>query len=178
MTWSPISDPLRCTFSNWQGYAHAHLENYNNGGGIGIYSHSGNKPNDPSQVFLQATQPLMGNEAVSGVFVSFRNQPWASLLTRPFTGNSTDFNNLRVAVSSIQGVEKLTLENPVGQQARQQTEVLFLHKNCSDTLEATPIEQRPSLPANVFKCQLQLLLLNAIKETLQNLPHPANATRA
>lgn len=26
MTWSPISDPLRCTFSNWQGYAHAHLK--------------------------------------------------------------------------------------------------------------------------------------------------------
>ena len=109
MTWSPISDPLRCTFSNWQGYAHAHLENYNNGGGIGIYSHTGPRPNDPSQVFFQATQPPTGNQAVSGIFVSFRNQPWASFLTKPFTGNSTDFNNLRVAISSIQRVEKLTL---------------------------------------------------------------------
>lgn len=140
-SWTPISDPTRCTQVGWQGYTHAHLENYF-GGGIGIYTHSGPKPDGSSPVFFQ-TAANGRNE----IFPTFRINSVSPNPMLPFTGNSGDWNSLRVAAISVQGVTKFAMENPSTQQIRQITRLTFFHKGCNSPL---------------LNCHLEVHFLNAV----------------
>lgn len=133
--WSPASDS-RCALQNWQGYSHAHIKNVNQGGGIGMYTHTGPKPDNPSMAFFQpytAEADQHGvNAHIQGTFASFRNTPYTKeqKVTKPFSGNSTNDDLRRTAIRSYQGIGKFMMENPATQQIRQQFYITFFNKRC------------------------------------------------
>ena len=159
MTWAPTAGP-NCLYPYMQGWAHAHLENANTVGGIGIYSHSGPKPSGSSQVFFQATPVSVTSPvAYSGIIVAFNKATALENLPKPFTGNSTDNNVRRVAVVTVQGVEKFGIDNP-GSQVRQQTEINLIHKGCA---------AKAGVPDKM--CEIQVQFMNAISGSNSSDPY-------
>ena len=146
---SPYSNHPSCVQKNRLGFTHAHFKNFTDGNsvrGLGLYSYTGPTPVDSSLAFFQTDQIN-----IQGNFAMFRNCNGSDCsganVPRPFSGSSADFNLLRVAIVSYQGLARFSMESPQRQQVRQQIVI---------NIEGL------TQPANRRKPAIQYLLATAI----------------
>lgn len=125
---SPHSNIPDCIKKDRVGFTYAHYKNFTDSNsikGLGLLSYTGPTPVDTSLGFFQ---PDVTN--IQGNFASFINCSSAigcsgANVPRPFSGTSSNFDLLRVAFVTMQGLSRLSLESPSTQQAKQQVVVSF-----------------------------------------------------
>lgn len=153
---TPSSNSPNCSDKTKWGQMHSHYKNEinsSNPGGVGIFTTSGPLLWDSSSLgFFQP--PTTGLPGIQGNFVGFRCGNKCLLGTGdpknvfPFSGNSTDFDQLRFSLISTQTLPWLYAQDEKTQQVRQQ--MLFTLENISGT------------------GSIQYLFPNAIKGIYQN----------
>ena len=132
---TPTSNTSICENKNWLGFSHAHFKRYADkygSAGIGVYTHSRPKPVGGGLAFFQPYDQYgdhaRSNQYIQGTFVShqcYKNNCPSSEVFYHFGAGGNNFDKLRVAFISEQGLVKFHLENPSRQQVRQQITVNF-----------------------------------------------------
>ena len=151
---TPASNTPLCPSYNQNlfGFSHVHFNRTSASGpaGLGIYAYSGPKPNDNTLAFFQPYGSIGdhagGNQNGTGVFVGHvcgRNWPppmnhpdWESVRTpdwecpsdkifHPFSAGGNDYDKLRVAIITNQGLVKFYMANINQQQIRQEFGLYF-----------------------------------------------------
>lgn len=136
--YTPVSNTPQCATQGRWGDTHAHFKNTSDSAspaGIGIYTLSGPQTwGSRPLAFFQPYPAGEGNAHIVSNFAGFNCGYQACQQgaadpnnTFPFSGTSTDFNTLRLAVLSNQLLTRLALDAPNSQQARQQ--IAFTLKN-------------------------------------------------
>lgn len=145
--------------NGWQGvtYARVHESIAGTGGGIGLYTHAGPKPWDPSGSFwmpyTESGDRNGANRFIEGSFAIFRFTPDTPVLVRPWIGNSQDNKLRRAAFITKQGVVKAGV-GPKGttqSQIQQKIQFTVVNTDCLQTNPTSPIA-----------CQFQMLAYTAV----------------
>jgi hypothetical protein len=132
---SPISNTSLCVNQNWLGFSHIHFKQVadtNGPAGVGIYTNSGPKPTDNSLAFFQPYyngDQYGNNEYITSVSVGHvcdasMGCPQGEVFY-PFSAGGSDFDKLRVAIITDQGLVQFYMANPSQEQIRQQVSFNF-----------------------------------------------------